>query len=75
MNNIVIELSQEDALLFRKFREYQNVFSVMVDSGIFETPNCQAILNFNGACLLTQIDKNVLAYKRVAPRVGIIIKS
>jgi hypothetical protein len=66
METITLELTKQDAELFRKFREYQDIFSILVDSGVFETQNGVVVLSFNREKILTEINKNVLAYKRMA---------
>ena len=61
---IKIELTESDAKLFLKFREFQSDFQVMVESGVFNVRNGVAILNYNAEGHLTQIDFNVIRYKK-----------
>ena len=72
MNELInIQLTNEDAELFRKFREHQDTFSVLIDSGVFDTRNGEAILNLDNMSNLTQIKTNVITYKRKMLNVAI----
>ena len=71
--HIKIELSNEDANLFRQFREHQDVFGHMLKSGVFDTRNGVVSMSFNQDGVLTQINKEVLTYKRVA--LGVVLAS
>lgn len=62
---IKIEMTEDDALLFRQFREHQDVFCHMLNAGVFNTRAGIVSLSFNHEGILTQINKDVLAYKRV----------
>lgn len=59
-----VSLTDEDARLFLLFREHQNDFLTMVESGVFKVRNGVAILNFNSDSQLTQIDFNIVRYKK-----------
>jgi hypothetical protein len=63
---VVLELTEQEAVSFRCFREYQDLFEQMLKARIFETKNGVAILNFDAAGTLTEIRKDVLIYKRLA---------
>lgn len=67
-----IELTSEDALLFRKFMEQRDKYQLLLDNGVFNIRNGQAILNFDNLGNLTQIDINVLMYKKGYPRIVIL---
>jgi hypothetical protein len=54
---IGVELTDEDAVLFRLFREHQTNFEKMVEMGVFEKDNIQVTLFFNKFSSLTAIDK------------------
>lgn len=69
IGGVKIELTNEDATLFRQFREHQDVFSHLLNAGVFETKFGVVSLSFNHEGVLTQINKEVLAYKRVAQAV------
>lgn len=74
MNNIVLELPAEEAELFKKFREHQEFFSILLNSRLFEIRNGKALLNFNADGVLTEIKANVTTYKRVAILVPLKMK-
>ena len=54
---IGIELTNEDAILFRKFREHQTNFSKMLEMGVFEKDNIQVTLFFDRFSSIRAIDK------------------
>ena len=68
---IPIELTDEDAILFRQFREHQSLFQSLLKAGVLETKNGMAILNFDSDGSLTEIRKDVLTYKRVVAIKGV----
>lgn len=45
---IKIELSLQDAELFKLFRKYQHPFKQLLDSGVFEPINGSKIIHKNG---------------------------
>lgn len=63
-NLISVEMTEEDAKLFLKFREHQDDFLTLVNSGVFKVRNGVAILNFSPSGELTQIDFNFIRYKK-----------
>lgn len=62
-----INLTDEDARLFLKFREHQNDFLLLYEAGVFNIKSGEAILNFNAEGVLTQVDLNVNSYRRGYP--------
>ena len=64
---IKVEVTNGDAVLFRQFREYQDVFQHMLNAGVFETRNGVAILNFDSSGTLTEIRRDTLVYKKGLP--------
>lgn len=73
MNELIkIELNEEDASLFRQFRENQDTFKTFIKNGVFNIRNGTALLNFDNLGNLTQIDINVVMYKKGYPNVVII---
>jgi hypothetical protein len=54
-----IEVTDEDAELFLKFRKYQGIFERMVEYGIFDRDIIQATLYFNKFGELRTIDKTI----------------
>lgn len=61
---IKIELTEDDAILFKAFRKHQDNFAILYASEVFETRSGVVSLSFNHEGVLTQINKDVLAYKR-----------
>lgn len=61
---INIELTNEEAVLFRKFREHQDTFSVLDQAGVFDIRNGKAVLNFDSSGTLCDIECNLKLYKR-----------
>ena len=62
---IKIELTEDDALLFKAFREHQENFSILYASGVFNIRSGEAILYFNIDGVLDGIEAGRLPiYKR-----------
>ena len=61
---IKIELTNEDADLFKQFREHQDVFQTMFEAGVFDTKLGVVSLSFNNEKVLTQVKKDILTYKK-----------
>ena len=61
----ILTLSDEEALLFLKFREYQTVFEVLDKAGVFKIANGKAILNFDANGTLCDIDCTIKTFKRL----------
>lgn len=53
----IIELSEEDAILFAEFRKNQDNFQFMVDNGVFEMKNGKITMNFDPNGHLLVIEK------------------
>jgi hypothetical protein len=62
-----IELTNEEAKQFLAFRQYQDLFTTLLKNGVFNTRNGQAILNFDANGTLTQIDLNMVMFKKGYP--------
>lgn len=71
---INVELTEQDALLFRQFMEHRDKFQLLLDNGVFNIRNGSALLNFSPIGDLTQIDINVLMYKKGYPQVVTVLK-
>jgi hypothetical protein len=56
---IIIELTNEDAELFKSFREHQDVFKALMDAGLDSTKNGKLILNYNHLGEMLDIEKSV----------------
>ena len=61
---ITISLTDEDAVLFRAFKEHQENFSVLYASGLFNIRSGKAALHFNLEGVLDSVDIDVPVYKR-----------
>ena len=59
----VIELTNYDAELFKKFREHQSLFSNLLDAGVFSVRNGEATLFFNHQATLMRIDIKQMTYR------------
>lgn len=69
-----IELTNDECVLFREYMEHRENFRLLKDNGVFNIRNGQAICNFDSIGNLTQIDINVLMYKKGFPQVVIFSK-
>lgn len=61
---INVELTEQEALLFRAFREHQEAFDVMLKSGVFNVRSGKAVLNFNMEGVLDSVYADIPVYKR-----------
>lgn len=61
---ITIELTEEEAILFRAFRENQDRFTEIYDSGVFNVRSGRAVLHFNTEGVLDAIDIDVPIYRK-----------
>lgn len=69
---MTIELSTEEASLFVDFRKYQDTFTLLQQSGVFNVRNGQAVLSFDHQGILQQVEFNVIGYKRGKPLLRVI---
>ena len=58
MNKVIVELDEADALLFRRFREHQDVFNELLKGDVFNTRSGYVMLMFNADARLMEIRKN-----------------
>lgn len=56
---ITIQLTNEEAELFKLFREHQDLFKSLVDAGLLDTANGKLILNYNYMGKICDIEKHV----------------
>jgi hypothetical protein len=56
---IIIELTNEDAELFKSFRKHQDIFKALLDAGLDNTKNGKLILNYNHLGEMLDIEKQV----------------
>jgi hypothetical protein len=70
---VTIELTDEEALLFRKFREKQDTFMTLEEAGVFDIRNGKATLNFDANGTLCEVDCVLKLYKRGLAIVPVIV--
>jgi hypothetical protein len=56
---ITLQITKEDAELFKLFREHQNMFKSLLDAGLKDTANGKLILNYNYLGELCDIEKQI----------------
>ena len=61
---ISIQLTNEEAELFKRFRQWQDKFSILSDRGVFEVKSGVAILYFNHQGTLMRVSKTEDSYVR-----------
>lgn len=59
-----IDLTDEEVELFKKFREYQDIFELLLDNGVFDVAKSTVILSISQPRIITDIDINQNRYKR-----------
>ena len=70
---MTIDLTDEDAVLFRKFREHQDTYAVLLDAGVFSIKNGKAVLNFDAQGTLCDVECNIKLYKRGTVLVPLLV--
>lgn len=73
MTGVTLNLSQEDAELFLKFRQHQDTFEILERSGVFALRNGHAVLNFDADGTLTDITGNMKLFRRGKTVIPILI--
>lgn len=61
---VSIDLTLEEAELFKLFREYQDTFKLLVDSGVFKVGRSVVTLSIGSPGVVTSIDINSNLFKR-----------
>lgn len=74
MEIIKIEMTNEDALLFRAFRQHQDAFMVLYAAGVFNIRDGEAHLRFDHQGSLSEIQFNVVGYKRGSPLIHRVVE-
>lgn len=75
MNDLVtLQLSPQDALLFRSYMENKDTFDLLVKAGVFTIRNGNVTLNFDADGTLTEIKRNDLLFKKGLPIIVRAIK-
>ena len=59
-----VHLTAEDAELFKLFREHQQTFKELLESGVFTTRSGQALLSFSHDGKLMTIDVSQTIFRR-----------
>lgn len=70
---IDIQLTEEDAQLFLKFREHQSTFAILEEAGVFNVRNGKAVLNFDANGTLCDIECTLKTFKRGIDIVPVLI--
>jgi hypothetical protein len=60
---IKIELTNEDADLFKDFRKYQDDFTVMLSNGVFNFKNGSCIIHRDNDGKIRKIEINKISFK------------
>lgn len=61
---ILLELTDEDALLFREYRKNYDTFSTLLSTGVFDIRGGSATLHFDVNGTLSNVDASMPFYKR-----------
>lgn len=61
-NNIMVELSEADALLFLEYRKYQDAFKILLESGMLNTKSGSVVVHFDLAGQIRKIDKSEVLF-------------
>ena len=64
---MMIELTDNEARLFRAFQEHHETFYVLYNSGMFDVRNGTALVNFDAGGSVSDIDVSFKLYKRGKP--------
>jgi hypothetical protein len=65
---IKIELTEDDALLFRAFKEHQENFSILLARGVFDVRSGKALLNLDEQGVVSDIKLEITSFKRGYPQ-------
>ena len=61
---INIELTDQEAQLFKDFQQHHDTFMVLNNSGVFDIKNGTALLNFDSIGTLTDVDCSFKLFKK-----------
>lgn len=59
-----IELTDNEAELFKQFRQNEPNFTAMLSCGVFDVKKGQVILSFSAEGKLTDVDIHIKAFKK-----------
>lgn len=68
MTGVLVELTEEDAVLFREFRRVQDTLHVLIKAGVFDVHGGQAHINFNDDGVITKVQILTNTWKRGNPQ-------
>lgn len=69
MNGLIaIELTNDEALLFRAFMQYRTQIAFMLEQGVFDVKRGQVILNFDRDSKLLSIEKRICNYAKAVDK-------
>lgn len=71
-NKVIVELTEFDAKLFLEFQKNYNIFSTLVQSGVFNIRNGNATINFDKDGVIREIDFHIVGYKKGLPIIALI---
>lgn len=63
-DKIKIQLTAKEAEAFKRFREYQELFEILVEGQVFGTKSGQVILYFNADGTLMEIRREIKTFRR-----------
>lgn len=66
-DKLIIELSEMDARLFIEFQKNYETFSTLIQSGVFNIRNGNAVINFDKEGVIREINLHVVGYKKGFP--------
>lgn len=61
---IILELTKEDAEMFKRFRQHQDLFETLLDNGIDKMNNGDMVLSFRPDGTLARIKIEQVVHKR-----------
>jgi hypothetical protein len=64
MEKIAIYIPDEDAKKFILFQKHYDLFTLLLDKGIFDQKNCAVTLHFDSGGVLKTIQRNDYLYSR-----------
>jgi hypothetical protein len=70
---VKIELTDYEAQAFREFQKHYKDFMALHAGGVFNIRNGSAVLHFDPAGHLTQVDYNLVGFKKGLPIVQTIL--
>ena len=70
---VTLEFTPEEAAMFLRYKEREELFTVLEASGVFNIRNGKAILNFNPEGTLTDITGDIKLYQRGIEVIPILV--